>query len=767
MLLRSLVRAVPVCALIVSTAHAATHDPQILYPAAMRGDHVDVYHGVRVADPYRWMEAIDSPATRAWVQAESKLSRGYLDAIAGRHDILDRLTRIWNFERWSPPEHYGRYWFYSHNDGLQNQSVIYFASSPDGKARLLIDPNTLSRDGTIALRETAASDDGRLFAYALSDAGSDWQSWHVRDVSTTKDLPDVLKWSKAGGGSWRKDDSGFYYTRYAVPQTGEALKAANQYEKLYFHRLGTPQSADVLIYTRRDDPDWFVGGQVSDDGRYLLITANHGDEVQNTLLVQPLAEGGRTAGTSPAPRARSPARAQGIADGRAAPGDGAVVAVIPKPTAMYTFIGNVGRTLYLLTDDGAPRNRIIAIDLAHPERASWRTIVPQRKDTLDSVTLVGHQLIAVYLEDAHSAVRRYTLRGRFLGEVALEGLGTADGFQGHVDDTATYYSFSSFTRPPSIYRLDLTSGAARTSAAGGPATAATGGAAATGILWRQPFVNDFTPDDFETRQIFYRSKDGTRVPLYITSRKGVKQDGSNPTILYGYGGFDISLEPAFSPRIAGWLQLGGVYAMANLRGGGEYGRAWHEAGMKTHKQNVFDDFIAAAKYLIGERWTSPGRLAIWGASNGGLLVGATEEQAPQLFAAAIPQVGVLDMLRFADFTVGKGWESDYGSVSNPQEFRALLAYSPLQNVRTGVNYPATLVMTGDHDDRVFPAHSFKFAAAMQHADPHGRPILLRVERRAGHGSGKPTSKLIEEATDIYAFILNAMHLTGTAPVTAR
>jgi len=727
-----LLPAATLCALLVPAAFGAAQDPELLYPPAPRGDHVDVYHGVRVADPYRWMEDIDSPATRAWVMAEAKLSRSFLDAIPGRQAIRDALTRVWNYERWTAPERHGRYWFFSHNDGLQNQSVLYVATDPDAKPRVLIDPNTLSKDGTVALRQTAVSDDGRLFAYALSDAGSDWQTWHVRDVATGRDLPDVLEWSKAGGGSWRKDDSGFYYTRYQPPQPGETLKAANQYEKLYFHRLGTPQSADVLVYTRRDDPDWFVGGQVTDDGRYLVITANHGDEVQNTLLVQRLAAGHSSGAAA------------------ALPGDGPIMPVIPQPTAMYTFIGNVGATLYVLTDDHAPRNRIIAIDLARPDPAHWRTIVPEGKETLDSATLVGHQLIAEYLQDAHSAVRRYSLAGRLLGRVQLDGLGTASGFQGHLNDTATYYSFSSFTRPPSIYRLDLAEPS-------GPVS-----------LWRQPLVNGFTPADYETREVFYHSKDGTRVPLYIVSRQGTKLDDMNPTILYGYGGFDISLEPAFSPAVAGWLQLGGVYAMANIRGGGEYGRAWHEAGMKTLKQNVFDDFIAAARYLIRERWTSPARLAIWGRSNGGLLVGATEEQAPELFAAAIPQVGVLDMLRFRDFTVGKGWESDYGSVDNPAEFRALLAYSPLQNVRAGVNYPATLIMTGDHDDRVFPAHSFKFAAAMQHADPHGRPILLRIETRAGHGSGKPTSKLIEETTDIFAFALNAMHVAKEpGPVAVR
>jgi prolyl oligopeptidase len=694
---------------LAESAPAAAHEPGIVYPPAMRGDHVDRYHGVAVPDPYRWMEDIDAPATRAWVAAEAKLSRLYLDAVPGRQAIADRLKRMWNYERWSAPEHYGRYWFYSHNDGLQNQSVIFVTSDPAVPAHVLLDPNTLSKDGTVALREAAVSDDGQLYAYALSEAGSDWQIWHVRDVATGKDLPDTLKWSKAGGASWRRDDSGFYYTRYEAPKAGEALKAANEYQKLYFHRLGTLQSDDVLVYTRRDDPNWFVGGQVTDDGRFLVIEANHGDEVQNTLLVKDLSRRGAR-----------------------------VTAIIPRPTSVYGFIGNIGTTFYVLTDDRAPRYRIVAIDVEHPARAHWRTVVPQSAATLDSATLVGGQLIAQYLQDAHSAVRRYSPAGKLLGTVSLEGLGTAAGFEGHLEDSTTYYGYSSFTTPPSVYRLDLATGASS--------------------LWRQPFVGGFTAAEYEAREVFYTSKDGTRVPLYIVARRGARQDGSNPTLLYGYGGFNISLEPAFSPAVAGWLQLGGVYASANLRGGGEYGRAWHEAGMKTHKQNVFDDFIAAAEYLIRERWTSPKRLAIRGGSNGGLLVGATEEQRPDLFAAAVPQVGVMDMLRFREFTVGKGWESDYGSVDNPVEFRALLAYSPLQNVRSGVDYPPTLVTTADHDDRVFPAHSFKFTAAMQHADPHGHPILLLVESRAGHGSGMPTSKLIDETADIYAFVLNAMGL---------
>jgi prolyl oligopeptidase len=684
------------------------------YPPAQRGDVVDRYHGIQVPDPYRWMEDIDAPQTRAWVEAEAKLSSGYLAAIPGRDGIAQRMRKIWNFGRWSAPEKHGRWWFYAHNDGLQNQSVLFATDRPDSTdksaSKVLLDRNTLSADGTVSLRETAVSDDGRYFAYALSEAGSDWQVWRVKEVASGRDLPDELHWSKAGGGSWRKDGSGFYYTVYDAPKQGELLKAANQYERLYFHRLGTPQSADTLVYTRSDDPDWFVAGQVSDDGRYLLISANHGDQVQNTLLLQDLS----------------------VADGK-------ITSLIAEPTAQYSVIGNIGTTLYVQTDDNAPRYRVIAIDLNDPSPARWRTVIAEAKDTLDQASLVGGQIIAQYLQDAHSAVRRYTPQGQLLGEVKLPGLGTANGFTGRIEDRDTYYSYSSYTTPTSVYRLDLKSGKS--------------------VSWRAPKLAGFKPAEFESRQVFYPSKDGTQVPLIITGRKGVKLDGANPTILYGYGGFNISVQPAFSPAVATWLQMGGVYAVANLRGGGEYGSAWHEAGMKTHKQNVFDDFVGAAEYLIGRKWTSSKRLAIYGRSNGGLLIGAVTEQRPELFAAAVPQVGVMDMLRFRDFTVGKGWESDYGSVENEDEFKALLAYSPYQNVKSGVNYPPMLILTGDHDDRVYPAHSFKFAAAMQHADPDGNPILIRIDLRAGHGSGKPTGKLIEEYADIYAFMLHAMHLT--------
>jgi prolyl oligopeptidase len=444
------------------------------YPPAPRGNHVDDYHGVKVADAYRWMEDIDSPQTRAWVKAESELSARYLAAIPDRDAIAHRLQQIWNFERWSPPERHGKYWFYSHNDGLQNQSVIFVTTDPAGPGHVLLDPNLLSKDGTVALRERAVSDDGRYFAYALSDAGSDWQIWHVRDVATGKDLPDEIHWSKAGGGTWRKDDSGFYYTAYDAPTAAEALKASNQYEKLYFHRLGTTQAQDTLVYTRTDDPDWFVAGAVTDDGHYLIIQANHGDEVQNTVLVQDLSVPG-------------------------AP----IVPVIPKPTALYNVIGNIGARLYVQTDDGAPRYRIVAIDLAKPAPANWHTIVPEQRDTLDAVTLVGGQLIASYLEDAHSAVRRFSPEGKALGEIQLAGLGTASGFQGRLEDSATYYTYDTFTTPPSVYRLDLHGGGGST-------------------LWRQPHLQGFTASDYQTQQVFYESKDGTRVPMFIVSHDPVR-----------------------------------------------------------------------------------------------------------------------------------------------------------------------------------------------------------------------------------------------------
>ncbi len=689
-------------------AEPAATVARIDYPSARRGDQVDSYHGVAVADPYRWMEDVDSPETRAWVEAEAKLTSGYLASIPGRDRIARRLTEIWNYERWSAPEKHGPRWFYTHNDGLQNQAVLFTAADPANPARVLLDPNMLSKDGTVAFKGAGYSDDGRLMAYGLSEAGSDWEVWRIRDITTGRDLPDQIRHAKFTGASWLKDGSGFYYSGYEESAEGESLKTQNKYHTLFLHRLGKPQAEDVMVYRRTDDADWYVGGQVTDDGKYLVVTAQHGTDVRNTLQIAPAAAGS------------------------------ALKAIIAEPRANYQFIGNIGSTLYVQTDDDAPRYRVVAIDLAKPGRTHWKTVIPESGDTLNSTTLVGHQLITQYLKDAHSAVRRYTPDGKRLGDVTLPGLGTASGFSGRVDDAVTYYEYTDYTTPVSIYRLDLETG--ETSP------------------WRAPRLAGFQSSDYETTQVFYTSRDGTRIPMFVTARKGTRLDGRNPTILYGYGGFNSSELPEFSPGVAAWLEIGGVYAVANLRGGGEYGRAWHEAGMKTRKQNVFDDFIAAGEYLIASRWTSRDRLAIRGGSNGGLLVGAVEEQRPDLFAAVIAQVGVMDMLRFREFTVGKGWEADYGSVDNPEEFAAMLAYSPYHNVRAKVDYPPTLILTGDHDDRVYPAHSFKFAAAMQHADPDGKPILVRIDLRAGHGAGKPLSKRVDELADVYAFVLQAMGL---------
>jgi prolyl oligopeptidase len=687
-------------------AAAAVATAESGYPKAKTGTQVDDYHGTKIADPYRWLEDVDASDTRAWIEAEDKLTFAQLAQIPGRDRIREKLSAVWNYEKFSPPEKYGDRYFYTRNDGLQNQSVLYVADSLDAAPRVLLDPNKLSTDGTVALKSFVISDDGKHIAYGLSSGGSDWEEWHVLDIDNARNTDDVLKWVKFSGASWRRDGTGFFYSRYDEPKA-DALKAANKFQKLYFHRLGSKQSDDLLIYERKDQPDWMFGGSVTDDGRYLVVSVSRSTEPKNLVLYRDLSKKNA---------------------------ESTVETLIGEWDASYQFLGNTKDKFYFLTDNDAPRYRIIEVDLKHPDKAHWKELVKQSGDTLQNVSVVNHLFVAEYMKDAHSAVKLFDEKGKSAGAIELPGLGTAGGFSGRTRDKETFYTFSSFTTPPSIYRFDLTT--------------------KENSLFKAPKVA-FDASPYETKQVFYTSKDGTRVPMFITAKKGIAMDGSNPTILYGYGGFNIPIQPTFSPSVAGWLELGGVYAVATLRGGGEYGREWHEAGIKTHKQNVFDDFIGAAQYLIAQKYTSPKTLAIRGASNGGLLVAATELQRPDLFAAAIPQVGVLDMLRFRDFTIGRAWESDYGSVENADEFAALRAYSPLHNVKSGVDYPSTLIITGDHDDRVFPAHSFKFAATLQAADPHGKPILIRIETRAGHGQGKPTSMQIDELTDVYAFILNA------------
>lgn len=681
-----------------------------VYPATRTTNQVDVYHGVTVADPYRWLEDDNSPETKSWVEAQNKVTFDFLKKIPQRDAIRKRMTKLWNFERYSVPFKEGSRYFFSRNDGLQNQSVLYTLPSLAAKPRALLDPNTFSKDGTVSLAGIVVSHDGNLLAYGVSDAGSDWEIWKVRDVRTGRDTSDVVRWIKASGVSWLKSGSGFFYSRYDEPSAATKMTAANYYEKLYFHQLGTPQSADKLIYHRDDHKDWGIGGEVTDDGHYLVISIFHGDDPKNAVYVLDL--------TQP---------------------DAKIVELLNNFDAQYHFIDNDGPVFWFRTDLDAPRGRVVAIDTARTERANWHELIPQAAETLTGAGCVNHSFVCEFLKDAHSQVKIFSLDGKFLRDIELPGIGTAGGFGGKRADTETFYSFTGYTTPTTVYRYDLTGG--------------------TSSVFRAPKV-DFNPADYETRQIFYTSKDGTRVLMFITHKKGIKLDGNNPTLLYGYGGFDISITPAFSVANLVWMEMGGVYAVANIRGGAEYGESWHLDGTKLKKQNVFDDFIAAGEWLIANGYTSSKKLAISGASNGGLLIGACETQRPDLFAACLPQVGVMDMLRFNQFTVGWGWMSDYGSPDNAAEFRTLRAYSPLHNIRPGTKYPATLVLTGDHDDRVVPAHSFKFAATMQAAQAGDAPVLIRIETRAGHGAGKPTSKIIDEAADKWAFLVQALGVTG-------
>ncbi|QUV85748.1 prolyl oligopeptidase family protein [Chloracidobacterium aggregatum] len=688
----------------------ASASSPIVYPPSKKVEQVDDYHGINVADPYRWLEDADSPETKAWVEAQNKVTFGFLESIPERARLRERLTQLWNYEKFGVPFREGDRYFFTRNDGLQNQSVLYVGRTPDDpQARVLLDPNTLSSDGTVALTGYAVSDDGQLLAYGLATAGSDWNEWRVRNVETGEDLPDRLQWVKFSGASWTKDGKGFFYSRYDEPKEGNLLQSTNYYQKLYYHRVGTPQSADELVYERRDHKEWGFGGYVTDDGRYLGIVVTMGTSPRNLFFYKDL--------TNP---------------------EAKVVELIPDFIADFTPVGNDGTTFYFRTDWEAPRGRLIAIDATRPERTNWREIIPQSRDTLEAVRWVGGRFVALYLSDAKTQVRMFDREGKPGPDIALPGIGTAAGFGGKPEATETFYAFTSFTQPTSIYRYDFTTGKS--------------------TLLRQPKVA-FDPGAYVTQQVFYRSKDGTRIPMFIVHRKGLRRDGKNPTLLYGYGGFNISLTPSFSPARIAWLEMGGVLAIPNLRGGGEYGEEWHQAGTKLKKQNVFDDFIAAAEWLIREKYTQPARLAIQGGSNGGLLVGACMTQRPELFGAALPAVGVLDMLRFNKFTIGWAWESDYGSPQNPEEFRALYAYSPLHNLKPGTRYPATLITTADHDDRVVPAHSFKFAAALQAAHKGDAPVLIRIETKAGHGAGKPTSKLIEETADVWAFLVRTFQMT--------
>ncbi len=728
------------------------------YPAAPKGSQVDVYHGVSISDPYRWLEDTDSPATLAWVQAENSLTFDYLARIPEREAIRKRLTTLWNYEKFSAPVKAGGRYFASRNSGLQNQDVLTVQEGLKGPERVLLDPNTLSSDGTVALTIRVPSPDGRYLGYGVAASGSDWEEFRVRDVATRADLADTLRWVKFSSLSWTKDNKGFFYSRYDKPAGGNVLLDANRNQKLYYHRVGQAQSRDHLVYDRPDQPDWLFSAEVSEDGQYAVISVSQGTDVRNRLYYIDLNNPGKPDINAPPVR------------------------LVDRFDGSYEFVGNSGTTFYVLTDRLAPRSRLVGISIDFPKEERWFTAIPEARDALKSVRFAGKLAVAEYLQDAHSTLRLYAppgenhkndgrrvqgqaqnrtdgrggyddaggggrvaggenLRGgsfALKGEIPLPGIGSADLATTRKDDDEVFYSFVSYLSPRAVYRYDLKS--------------------RRNEIFRQPKVG-FDPSAYETRQVFFNSKDGTRVPIFITARKGIALDGNNPTLLYAYGGFNISQTPAFSAANLMWMEMGGIFAVANIRGGGEYGKEWHEAGMLSKKQNVFDDFIGAAEFLIREKYTSTPRLAVRGGSNDGLLVGAVMTQRPDLFGAALPEVGVMDMLRFQKFTIGWAWASDYGSSDDPAQFAVLRAYSPLHNIRKGTCYPPTLAMTADHDDRVVPGHTFKFMATLQAAQECANPVLVRIATKAGHGAGKPTSKVIDEAADRLAFLVRNLKMT--------
>ena len=685
-----------------------TQEPTLTYPATRRLNQVDPQFGVDVADPYRWLEndVRTDTEVRGWVEQQNKVTNAFLATLPLREKFKARMTQLYDYERFGVPRKKGAHYFYTRNSGLQNQAVLHVRDAIDGAGRVLIDPNAWSKDGATALAEWSPSEDGKLVTYAVQDGGTDWRTVKVIEVATGRILDDELKWLKFGGGvEWAKDGSGFYYSRFPEPPAGQTFQASSRNQKVYFHKLGTAQAADRLVYATPGNPDYGHGATISEDGRWLVITTSVGTDDRYEVTLIDLT--------------RKVAKPRTLIKGF---------------TNNYSYVGNQGSTFYFVTNDGAPKLKLVAIDVAKAGSAP-RTLIAEDEATLDGVSLIGGKLVASYLVDAKTEVRVHDLDGRLARKVELPGIGTAGGFGGTAKDRETFFAFTSFNRPTTIYRYDVASGEAR--------------------VWQAPKLA-FNPDDYEVEQRFYASKDGTKVPLFIVRKKG--STGPAPTLLYAYGGFNVSSTPGYSPTRLAWIEAGGTFVLANIRGGGEYGKAWHDGGRLANKQNVFDDFIAAGEYLKAQGLTGPNQLAIQGGSNGGLLVGAVLNQRPDLFAAAAPAVGVMDMLRFDRFTAGRYWVDDYGYPNRQADFRTLLAYSPYHNIKGGRDYPAVLVTTADTDDRVVPGHSFKYIAALQVAENAGTaPHLIRIETRAGHGSGKPTSKIIEEAADVFAFL---GHFTG-------
>ncbi|MFZ1376719.1 MAG: prolyl oligopeptidase family serine peptidase [Geothrix sp.] len=691
--------------LLALAATALVAQSPLVYPVTRKADVVDDYHGTKVADPYRWLEDDRSAETAAWVEAQNRVSRSYLDGIPERKAIEARLTRLWDYEKYGAPSKRGKYYTYTYNSGLQNQGLLYVTTDLKDKGRVLLDPNGLSTDGTMSLGGTVFTEDGRFMAYSLSKGGADLNIWKVRSVETGQDLPDELPLGRNGVGGWAKDGSGFYYTRYPLPKDRSALTGVFKNQQLFFHKLGTPLAQDAVIYERTDQPDWGFGAGVTDDGKWLVIYQNQGTDRRSRIFLRDL--------TRP---------------------DAKVEPWLDKFDATYRVVGNDGDTFYVFTDQGAARGRLVAIQRGKPEPRDWKTLIPEGpgRDVLGGVSLVANRFAATWRIDALNKVRLYDLKGKLEREIALPGVGSLMGFGGRREDTEAFYGFTSYNLPTTLYRYEFSTGKSE--------------------VFRQPKVA-FDPAAFEVKEVFYASKDGTKIPMFLTHRKGLKLDGQNPTLLYGYGGFNVPASPRFSSATVAWLEMGGVFAEACLRGGSEYGREWHEAGKHKNKQNVFDDFIAAAEWLIKERYTTTPKLAIHGGSNGGLLVGACMAQRPELFGATLPAVGVMDMLRYHKFTIGWMWKSDYDCSDDQAGFKYLMTYSPLHTLKPGVKYPPTLVTTGDHDDRVVPAHSHKFIATLQAAQGGPAPVLTRIETNAGHGAGKPTTKQIAERADQWAFLV--------------
>mgnify|MGYP006285301969 CR=1 FL=1 len=683
-----------------------TEKEPLVYPETRKVDHVDDYHGTEVPDPYRWLEDDNSEETKAWVKAQNEVSFGYLEKIPFRDALKERLTELWDYPKMGNPVKREGIYFYFFNSGLQNQSVIYKMKSLDDEGEIFLDPNTFSEDGTVALTSFSVSNDARYAGYGISRAGSDWQEFFVRDIETGEDLEDHLKWIKFSGMSWYKD--GFFYSRYPEPGDEDRLTGSNENNKVYYHKIGTPQADDKLVYADPEHPKRGFNVSITDDEKYAIITS--------------------TESTS------------GNALGFRKMGDKKFIWLIDTFEKDYMVAGNNDNILYVITNQDAPRYKLVAIDLNNPQPDQWTDLIPEKEEVLQSCTFMGGRLITSYLKDAYDVVKVFDTEGNYLHDVDLPGIGSVGGFGGDEKDNITFYTFTSFNYPPVIYKYNIAENLSE-------------------VFYRTDI--DFDESLYETKQVFYESKDGTSIPMFIVHKKGLRMNGKNPTMLYGYGGFNISLTPSFSSARLVWLEQGGIYAVANLRGGGEYGEEWHKAGTLENKQNVFDDFIAAAEYLVDKKYTSPEKLGILGGSNGGLLVGAVTNQRPDLFAAAIPAVGVMDMLRFHQFTIGRYWTTDYGSSDIPEQFEYLYQYSPLHNISSEKEYPAVMVTTADHDDRVVPAHSFKYISTLQEKYNGNNPVIIRIETDAGHGGGKPTSKRIEETADEYAFFWDNMDFSPT------